>query len=99
MNSNSEHDTFFMRRALELATLGQGMVAPNPMVGCVVVYNNQVIGEGWHRQYGQPHAEVNAIASVADKSLLSLSTVMLHSSLVVISEKHRLAPICLFTIK
>lgn len=75
MNSNSEHDTFFMRRALELATLGQGMVAPNPMVGCVVVYNNQVIGEGWHRQYGQPHAEVNAIASVADKSLLSLSTV------------------------
>ncbi len=64
-----------MRRALELATLGQGMVAPNPMVGCVVVHNGQIIGEGWHQQYGQPHAEVNAIASVADKSLLSLSTV------------------------
>lgn len=64
-----------MRRALELAKLGQGMVAPNPMVGCVVVHNGLIIGEGWHQQYGQPHAEVNAIASVVDKSILSLSTV------------------------
>lgn len=75
MNSNSELDTFFMRRALELATLGQGMVTPNPMVGCVVVHNGRIIGEGWHRQYGQPHAEVNAIDSVTDKTLLSSSTV------------------------
>ncbi|HEY4651573.1 MAG TPA: bifunctional diaminohydroxyphosphoribosylaminopyrimidine deaminase/5-amino-6-(5-phosphoribosylamino)uracil reductase RibD [Pontibacter sp.] len=64
-----------MRRALELARLGSGYTAPNPMVGCVVVHNGQIIGEGWHRNYGDPHAEVNAIASVLDKSLLPDSRV------------------------
>jgi diaminohydroxyphosphoribosylaminopyrimidine deaminase / 5-amino-6-(5-phosphoribosylamino)uracil reductase len=64
-----------MRRALELAKLGSGYTAPNPMVGCVVVHNGQIIGEGWHRNYGGPHAEVNAIASVPDKSLLPESRV------------------------
>lgn len=64
-----------MRRALELAQLGSGYTSPNPMVGCVVVHEGQVIGEGWHRQYGGPHAEVNAIASVEDKSLLPKSRV------------------------
>lgn len=54
----------FMQRALDLALLGQGLVAPNPMVGCVIVKNNQVIGEGWHQQFGQAHAEVNAIQSI-----------------------------------
>ena len=54
----------FMRRALELATLGRGHVSPNPMVGCVIVYEGRIIGEGWHQQYGNPHAEVNAIRSV-----------------------------------
>ena len=63
-----------MQRALELAALGQSRVSPNPMVGCVIVLDGQIIGEGWHQQYGGPHAEVNAIASVADKSLLSSST-------------------------
>ncbi|MER2997331.1 bifunctional diaminohydroxyphosphoribosylaminopyrimidine deaminase/5-amino-6-(5-phosphoribosylamino)uracil reductase RibD [Pontibacter populi] len=66
---------FYMRRALELAKLGSGYTAPNPMVGCVIVHNGQIIGEGWHRNYGGPHAEVNAIASVQDISLLPLSTV------------------------
>ena len=64
-----------MQRALELARLGMGYVSPNPMVGCVVVHNDLIIGEGWHRQYGGPHAEVNAINSVADKTLLPESTV------------------------
>jgi len=54
----------FMQRALDLALMGQGHVAPNPLVGCVIVKNNQVIGEGWHQQYGGPHAEVNAIQSI-----------------------------------
>ncbi|MBJ6117510.1 bifunctional diaminohydroxyphosphoribosylaminopyrimidine deaminase/5-amino-6-(5-phosphoribosylamino)uracil reductase RibD [Pontibacter sp. BT310] len=64
-----------MRRALELAKLGSGYTAPNPMVGCVIEHNGQIIGEGWHRNYGGPHAEVNAIASVPDKSLLPESRV------------------------
>ena len=64
-----------MRRALELALLGQGNVAPNPMVGCVIVHENKIIGEGWHQQYGGPHAEVNAINAVADKSLLPASRI------------------------
>jgi diaminohydroxyphosphoribosylaminopyrimidine deaminase / 5-amino-6-(5-phosphoribosylamino)uracil reductase len=64
-----------MRRALELARLGNGHTAPNPMVGCVIVHNGNIIGEGWHQNYGGPHAEVNAIASVYDKSLLPKSRV------------------------
>lgn len=64
-----------MQRALELAELGRGKVSPNPMVGCVIVHNDTVIGEGWHKQYGEGHAEVNAIAAVEDQSLLSASTV------------------------
>lgn len=60
----------YMRRALELALLGKGKVSPNPMVGCVIVKDDKIIGEGWHQQYGEAHAEVNAINSVADKSQL-----------------------------
>jgi len=67
-------DDFFMRRALELAALGRGTTAPNPMVGCVIVHAGKIIGEGWHQQYGGPHAEVNAIASVRNKQLLPAST-------------------------
>ena len=63
-------DHYFMRRALDLALLGQGKTSPNPMVGCVIVYQGQIIGEGWHQQYGGPHAEVNAINSVKNKALL-----------------------------
>lgn len=63
----------YMLRAIELAKRGAGNVAPNPMVGCVIVHDGVVIGEGWHRNYGGPHAEVNAIQSVSDKSLLSQS--------------------------
>ena len=65
----------FMQRALELAQQGLGAVSPNPMVGCVIVYESKIIGEGWHKKYGEAHAEVNAINSVQDKSLLSKSDV------------------------
>lgn len=60
---------------MELARLGFGNVSPNPMVGCVIVHEDKIIGEGFHQQYGGPHAEVNAINAVVDKSLLSNSTV------------------------
>lgn len=56
-----------MRRCLELAALGAGFVSPNPMVGAVIVHQHQIIGEGYHQQYGQPHAEVNAVKAVFDK--------------------------------
>lgn len=67
-------DTVWMERALQLAASGIGTVQPNPMVGAVIVYHDSIIGEGWHRKYGDPHAEVNAIMSVKDHSLLSKST-------------------------
>ena len=63
-----------MRRCLELASKGLENVSPNPMVGSVIVYENKIIGEGYHMEYGKEHAEVNAIASVKDKSLLKDST-------------------------
>ncbi len=63
-----------MRRCLQLAVCGKGFTAPNPMVGAVVVYKNRIIGEGFHRKYGEAHAEVNAIASVKDQSQLREST-------------------------
>lgn len=68
-------DEKFMRRGIELALLGQGNVAPNPMVGAVIVYNNKIIGEGYHQKFGEPHAEVNAINSIKDKSILPKSTI------------------------
>lgn len=71
-------DYKYMRRALELAALGRGHVSPNPMVGAVIVApGGRIIGEGWHRHYGGPHAEVNAVNSVADsdRHLLPESTI------------------------
>lgn len=67
-------DNIFMRRALQLAANGAGHVAPNPLVGCVIVHDGLIIGEGWHQQYGGEHAEVNAIHGVLDPSLLRSST-------------------------
>ncbi len=63
-----------MQRCLTLALKGLGNVSSNPMVGCVIVHDNKIIGEGFHQKYGSPHAEVNAIDSVKNKSLLSKST-------------------------
>jgi len=64
----------FMKKCLELAKKGMGYVSPNPMVGCVIVFNDEIIGEGYHQEYGKDHAEVNAIENVKDKSLLKKST-------------------------
>lgn len=68
------NDALYMRRCLELAMHGAGKVSPNPMVGSVIVYNGEIIGEGWHEKFGAPHAEVQAIASVSNPDLLSQST-------------------------
>lgn len=70
MTSNEK----YMARCLELARKGAGNVSPNPMVGSVIVYNDQIIGEGYHEKYGEAHAEVNAVASVKNKELLKEST-------------------------
>ncbi|HYC87215.1 MAG TPA: bifunctional diaminohydroxyphosphoribosylaminopyrimidine deaminase/5-amino-6-(5-phosphoribosylamino)uracil reductase RibD [Chryseosolibacter sp.] len=66
-------DEKFMTRAFELAANGLGSVSPNPIVGCVIAHGSRIIGEGWHRRFGGPHAEVNAV-EVADKTLLKDST-------------------------
>ncbi len=64
----------YMQHCLDLAKKGFGNVAPNPMVGCVIVMDGTIIGEGYHEQYGKAHAEVNAINSVKDKALLKKAT-------------------------
>jgi diaminohydroxyphosphoribosylaminopyrimidine deaminase/5-amino-6-(5-phosphoribosylamino)uracil reductase len=71
----SEEDHIFMKRALQLAALGGVEAAPNPMVGAVIVHEGRIIGEGYHRKFGAPHAEVNAVESVNDKALLATSTI------------------------
>ena len=68
-------DEIYIKRCIELAKNGLGTTYPNPMVGSVIVYNNEIIGEGWHRKSGEPHAEVNAINSVKDNSLLAKATI------------------------
>ena len=64
----------YMARCLQLARCGRGHTSPNPMVGAVIVHQGRIIGEGYHRKCGEAHAEVNAIASVRDQSLLKEST-------------------------
>ena len=64
----------FIEKCITLARKGILNVSPNPMVGCIIVYNDEIIGEGYHQEYGKSHAEVNAIKAVKDKSLLSKST-------------------------
>jgi diaminohydroxyphosphoribosylaminopyrimidine deaminase/5-amino-6-(5-phosphoribosylamino)uracil reductase len=65
----------YIKRCIELAKNGLGTTYPNPLVGCVIVYENEIIGEGWHKKSGEAHAEVVAINSVKDKLLLSKSTI------------------------
>lgn len=67
-------ENLYMQRCIELAKLGLGNVLSNPLVGSIIVHQNQIIGEGYHERYGAAHAEVNAIRSVIDKSLLKKST-------------------------
>ena len=72
-NECGQHERF-MSRCLDLAEKGAGYVSPNPMVGSVLVFDDRIIGEGYHERFGRPHAEVNAIASVTDNLLLQQST-------------------------
>lgn len=65
---SNTHDQY-MAEALLLAKRGTGHVSPNPRVGCVVVKNNEVVGRGWHQQFGGPHAEVNALREAADRAI------------------------------
>ena len=65
----------YINRCIQLAENGLGTTYPNPLVGSVIVYDNKIIGEGWHRKAGEPHAEVNAINSVKDKSKLKDATI------------------------
>lgn len=67
-------DKKYMQRCIELAKKGALQVSPNPMVGCVIVYQGEIIGEGFHEKYGEAHAEVNAINSVKNPALLPKST-------------------------
>ena len=72
----ASHDTY-MQRSLQLALPGAGNVAPNPMVGAVLVHDNVIIGEGYHKRYGEAHAEVNCINSVSEhnRPLIEKSTI------------------------
>lgn len=70
-----------MQRCLELGKLGQSYCAPNPMVGCVIVHNGQIIGEGYHQKYGEAHAEVNAINNVSEENLSLLQESTLYVNL------------------
>lgn len=65
----------YIKRCIQLAQNGLGTTYPNPMVGSVLVYKDKIIGEGWHRKAGEPHAEVIAINSVKNKSLLKKATI------------------------
>ena len=74
-------DEKYMRRALQLARLGNGNVSPNPMVGAVIVAGGRIIGEGFHRRFGEAHAEVNAINSVGESNLPLLKESTLYVTL------------------
>ena len=75
MQKNNSLEEFYIKRCIELAQNGLGTTYPNPMVGSVIVHGGKIIGEGWHRKAGEAHAEVNAVNSVKDKSLLSKSSI------------------------
>ncbi|HEX5651584.1 MAG TPA: bifunctional diaminohydroxyphosphoribosylaminopyrimidine deaminase/5-amino-6-(5-phosphoribosylamino)uracil reductase RibD [Chitinophagaceae bacterium] len=72
---------FYMQRCLELAKKGAGSVAPNPMVGSVLVYQDRIIGEGWHQRFGEAHAEVNCISSVREEDQPLINSSVLYVSL------------------
>ena len=65
-----DQDEKYINMAMQLGKQGIGSVSPNPMVGCVIVYKDQIVGQGFHEYYGGPHAELNAINDIEDKSLL-----------------------------
>ena len=84
----------YINRCIELALKGAGKVSPNPMVGCVIVHNDKIIGEGYHKEYGGKHAEVNAIECVKNQSLLKES--ILYVNLEPCSHHGKTPPCCEF---
>lgn len=78
MDEILNRDEVYMRRCIELASHGLGLTKTNPLVGSVIVHNDRIIGEGYHHEYGGPHAEVMAIRQVKDKSLLKDSTIYIN---------------------
>lgn len=82
----------FLTRCIQLANYGRGTTSPNPLVGAVIVHNDRIIGEGYHRKAGEPHAEVMAINSVKEKELLKYST--LYCSLEPCAHYGRTPPCC-----
>ena len=68
-------DEKYIKRCIDLAYLGQGRVSPNPLVGCVIVKDGVILGEGYHEFHGGPHAEINAIHNVSDETLIEGSTI------------------------
>src|SRR5215471_9791587 len=70
-----------MQRCSELARLGAGNVAPNPMVGALLVYDNRIIGEGYHKEYGKAHAEVNCVNSISEEDKKFITSSILYVSL------------------
>ena len=68
-NESDDADLQWMRHAIDVARRGQGAVEPNPMVGCVLIKDGQLLAEGWHEAFGQAHAEVNALKQVSGQGL------------------------------
>ena len=87
-------DQHYMSLAVQAAKNGQGSVEPNPMVGCVIVANDQVIGLGWHEKFGGPHAEVNAIASVKADLKDEIAGATAYVSLEPCSHQGKTGPCC-----
>ena len=92
-----EMKEIFMKRCIEIAKKGLGNVSPNPMVGCVIVHKNKIISEGYHKKYGENHAEVNAINKVKNKEILKDST--LYVNLEPCSHHGKTPPCCDLIIK
>ena len=76
-----QDDELFMREAISLAQRGTGTVHPNPLVGALLVRSGAIVGRGWHRRAGGPHAEVEAIESARDAGLADLSDCTLYVTL------------------
>ena len=73
-----QNNEFYLNRCIKIAKKGIGKVSPNPLVGCVIINNNEIIGEGYHENYGDKHAEVNAINNVKNKDQLKTSTLFVN---------------------
>ncbi len=86
MTTTSTQDLIFMAHAIRLAARGQFTTSPNPNVGCVIVKDGQVIGEGWHIKAGQGHAEVNALANLTKEQSSGATAYVTLEHVVILAE-------------